>query len=141
MATGAFGTHGLRKRPGMTADGIHAWETASSYVVSFIFSPSALTMPLTRNLFWGAVDLQRFGIDAYFFPSSICCTQVRWTGHCCRRGRVLREHLRFGCCSGQVSCSMSVALYEDMRLTAQWKSRFRWMGPITPLGGSLMMIG
>ncbi|KAF9569669.1 hypothetical protein CPC08DRAFT_731832 [Agrocybe pediades] len=25
--------HGLRKRPGVTADNIHAWETASSYAV------------------------------------------------------------------------------------------------------------
>ena len=34
MVAGAFGSHGLRKRPGMTPDTIHAWETASHYAVS-----------------------------------------------------------------------------------------------------------
>ncbi|KAF9015246.1 hypothetical protein BDQ17DRAFT_1294906 [Cyathus striatus] len=33
IIAGAFGAHGLRKRSGMTADKIHAWETASSYAV------------------------------------------------------------------------------------------------------------
>jgi len=31
--SGAFGAHGLRNRSGITADNIHAWETASQYAM------------------------------------------------------------------------------------------------------------
>jgi hypothetical protein len=34
VITGAFGAHGLRSRPGITQDNIHAWETAAHYSVS-----------------------------------------------------------------------------------------------------------
>lgn len=34
VIAGAFGSHGLRKREGITSDKIHAWETASHYAVS-----------------------------------------------------------------------------------------------------------
>ncbi|KDR85095.1 hypothetical protein GALMADRAFT_54024, partial [Galerina marginata CBS 339.88] len=33
MITGAFGSHGLRQKQGITPENIHAWETASSYAV------------------------------------------------------------------------------------------------------------
>jgi hypothetical protein len=33
MLSGAFGAHALKRRPGVTADNIHAWETASQYAV------------------------------------------------------------------------------------------------------------
>ena len=33
VIAGAFGSHGLRKREGITSDKIHAWETASHYAV------------------------------------------------------------------------------------------------------------
>ena len=39
MAAGAFGSHGLKNRAGMTPDKIHSWETASHYTVSQSFLP------------------------------------------------------------------------------------------------------
>jgi uncharacterized membrane protein YgdD (TMEM256/DUF423 family) len=36
MITGAFGSHGLRKRPGVTPDNISAWQTASQYAASIV---------------------------------------------------------------------------------------------------------
>ncbi|EAU93072.1 hypothetical protein CC1G_06792 [Coprinopsis cinerea okayama7 len=41
IMTGAFGelAHGLRKRPGITPDSIHAWETASSYLPTDLLGP------------------------------------------------------------------------------------------------------
>ncbi len=47
MATGAFGSHGLRNRPGISADSIRAWETASHYTVNYM--PTARTRT-TGNL-------------------------------------------------------------------------------------------
>lgn len=41
IMTGAFGAHGLRKRPGITPDQIHAWETGASY---FIYNGLALML-------------------------------------------------------------------------------------------------
>lgn len=37
IITGAFGAHGLKKRPGMDADKIHSWETAAHYAVCYSF--------------------------------------------------------------------------------------------------------
>ena len=36
IITGAFGAHGLKKRPGMDADKIHSWETAAHYAVCYV---------------------------------------------------------------------------------------------------------
>ncbi|KAG6381298.1 hypothetical protein JVT61DRAFT_5704 [Boletus reticuloceps] len=33
MLTGALGTHGLKRRAGITAADLHAWETASTYAI------------------------------------------------------------------------------------------------------------
>lgn len=33
MLTGAFGSHGLERRAGVTAKDLRAWETASNYAV------------------------------------------------------------------------------------------------------------
>ena len=33
VVAAAFGSHGLKKRPGITPDNIHAWETASHFSV------------------------------------------------------------------------------------------------------------
>lgn len=40
MITGAFGAHGLRKRPGIVPDKIHAWETAAQYSVRCSLPPA-----------------------------------------------------------------------------------------------------
>ena len=34
IVAGAFGSHGLQKRDGITPEKLHAWQTASSYAVS-----------------------------------------------------------------------------------------------------------
>ncbi|KIK99033.1 hypothetical protein PAXRUDRAFT_823200 [Paxillus rubicundulus Ve08.2h10] len=34
MLAGAFGAHALKRRPGVTADNIHAWDTASHYAIA-----------------------------------------------------------------------------------------------------------
>ena len=41
IVAGAFGSHGLQKRSGMTPDKLHAWQTASSYAVSLLAPRSA----------------------------------------------------------------------------------------------------
>ncbi len=33
IVAGAFGAHGLQKRKGITAENLHAWQTASNYAV------------------------------------------------------------------------------------------------------------
>jgi len=40
MIAGAFGSHALKRRPGITADGLAAWGTASHYAVRNRFSCS-----------------------------------------------------------------------------------------------------
>ncbi|KIJ68339.1 hypothetical protein HYDPIDRAFT_106518 [Hydnomerulius pinastri MD-312] len=34
MLAGAFGAHALKRRPGITADNLHAWGTASNYAIA-----------------------------------------------------------------------------------------------------------
>ena len=36
IVAGAFGSHGLQKRGGITPEKLHAWQTASSYAVSLV---------------------------------------------------------------------------------------------------------
>ena len=51
MIAGAFGSHGLKNRPDITGDQIHAWETASSYTVRIVtvkLYPCAVTRQRTQ---------------------------------------------------------------------------------------------
>ncbi|CAL1695345.1 unnamed protein product [Somion occarium] len=96
IITGAFGAHGLRKRPGTTPDSIHAWETASHYAV---FNGLALLLVSLHPRF----AAHRFagpaiGIGAALFSGSI----------------------------------FTLILAKD---------RFKWLGPVTPIGGSIMIAG
>ncbi|TFK30540.1 DUF423-domain-containing protein [Coprinopsis marcescibilis] len=96
VLSGAFGAHGLRKRPGMTPDSIHAWETASSYLVY-----NGLAMML--------VSLHpRFASHRFAGPA------------------IAAGGLIFS------SSILALVLARD---------RFRFLGPITPLGGSMMIAG
>lgn len=36
IVAGAFGSHGLQKRQGITPENLHAWQTASNYAVSVV---------------------------------------------------------------------------------------------------------
>ncbi|KIP12471.1 hypothetical protein PHLGIDRAFT_81654 [Phlebiopsis gigantea 11061_1 CR5-6] len=96
MATGAFGSHGLRNRPGVTADSIHAWETASHYAIS------------------NGLGLMLISLHPRF-------ASHRFAGPALAVGSILF--------SGSI---FALILNRD---------RFRWLGPITPLGGTIMMAG
>ncbi|TFK57188.1 hypothetical protein OE88DRAFT_1715918 [Heliocybe sulcata] len=93
---GAFGAHGLKRRPGITADQIHAWETAAHYS---IFNGLSLLL----------VSLHpRFSIHKFAGPAIMV--------------------------GGLVFSGSIVTLILN-------RERFRWLGPITPLGGSIMIAG
>ncbi|KAI0348418.1 hypothetical protein BDW22DRAFT_1350629 [Trametopsis cervina] len=96
MVTGAFGSHGLRKRPGSTADSIHAWETASQYA---IYNGLGLLLISLHPRF----AAHRFAGPAIATGGAIFSTSI-----------------------------FALVLARD---------KFKWLGPITPLGGSLMMLG
>ncbi|KAI0694878.1 hypothetical protein BC835DRAFT_1415171 [Cytidiella melzeri] len=96
MVTGAFGSHGLRKRPGMTSDSIHAWETASQYTI------------------YNGLGLMLISMHPRFAAH-------RFAGPAIAAG-------------GAIFSSSIFALVVA-------REKFKWLGPITPLGGSLMMLG
>ncbi|KAI1793874.1 hypothetical protein LXA43DRAFT_998747 [Ganoderma leucocontextum] len=96
VIAGAFGSHGLRKRSGITSDNIHAWETASHYAV---FNGLALLL----------VSLHpRFAVHKFAGPA------------------IAAGSMLF---SGSI---VALVLGRDY---------FKWMGPITPIGGSIMIAG
>lgn len=96
MVAGAFGSHGLRNKPGITPDRIHAWETASHYA---IFNGLGLML----------VSLHpRFAVHRFAGPAMTVGSIVF---------------------SGSI---FALVLARD---------RLRWLGPVTPLGGALMMAG
>ncbi|KAF8198942.1 hypothetical protein BJ912DRAFT_950303 [Pholiota molesta] len=96
MITGAFGAHGLRRRPEMTADNIHAWETASSYAV---YNGLAMLL-LSLN--------PRFAKHRFAGPA------------------IIGGGLIF---SGSIWCLVLA------------RERLRIVGPVTPLGGMVMIAG
>ncbi|KAF9819956.1 hypothetical protein IEO21_01817 [Rhodonia placenta] len=96
MLAGAFGAHGLQKRPGVTPENIRAWGTASHFGV---FNGLALLLVSMHP---------RFSTHRFAGPA------------------IAAGGLIF---SGSI---VTLILARD---------RFRWMGPITPLGGSLMIAG
>ncbi|EPQ60730.1 hypothetical protein GLOTRDRAFT_97790 [Gloeophyllum trabeum ATCC 11539] len=96
VMAGAFGAHGLRRRPGITAENIHAWETAAHYS---IFNGLALLL----------VSLHpRFSTHKFAGPAIAVGSLVF---------------------SGSI---VTLVLNRD---------RFRWLGPVTPMGGALMIAG
>ncbi|KAI0094975.1 hypothetical protein BDY19DRAFT_879430, partial [Irpex rosettiformis] len=96
MATGAFGSHGLRNRAGVTPDSIRAWETASHYTI------------------YNGLGLLLISLHPRFAAH-------RFAGPAITAGGVVF--------SGSI---FALALARE---------KFKWLGPITPLGGSLMMLG
>ncbi|EIW86619.1 hypothetical protein CONPUDRAFT_78915 [Coniophora puteana RWD-64-598 SS2] len=96
MLTGAFGAHGLKKLPNITADQIHAFETASSYAIYNGLGLLALSMH------------PRFSTHKFAGPAIAGGTLIF---------------------SGSI---MTLVLVRD---------RFRFLGPITPLGGMAMIAG
>ncbi|KAH9898082.1 hypothetical protein C8Q73DRAFT_683607 [Cubamyces lactineus] len=96
MITGAFGTHGLQKRGGVTPEKLHAWQTASSYA---IYNGLALLLVSMHP---------RFATHRFAGPAIAVGSMVF---------------------SGSI---MALVLARD---------RLKWMGPITPIGGSIMIAG
>ncbi|KAI0361272.1 DUF423-domain-containing protein [Trametes cingulata] len=96
IIAGAFGSHGLQKRSGITPEKLHAWETASSYA---IYNGLALLVVSLHPRF----AAHRFAGPAIALGSIVF--------------------------SGSI---MALVLARD---------RLKWMGPITPIGGSVMIAG
>ncbi|KAJ3491045.1 hypothetical protein NLI96_g1011 [Meripilus lineatus] len=96
VMTGAFGAHGLRKRPGITPEKIHAWETAAHYA---IFNGIALLVVSQHP---------RFGVHRFAGPA----------------------------------IGIGAALFSGSIFFLTFtRDRFRWLGPVTPLGGSILTAG
>ncbi|KAH7883683.1 hypothetical protein F5I97DRAFT_1894806 [Phlebopus sp. FC_14] len=95
MIAGAFGAHALKRRPGITADNLYAWGTASNYAIMNGVGLMLVSMH------------PRFSVHRFAGPAIA-------TG-----GAVF---------SGSV---MALVLFKD----------FKFLGPVTPLGGMLMIAG
>ncbi|KAI0639724.1 DUF423-domain-containing protein [Trametes polyzona] len=96
IIAGAFGSHGLQKRPGITPEKLHAWQTASNYAIY-------------NGLGLLAVSLHpRFALHRFAGPAIAVGSMIF---------------------SGSI---MALILARD---------RLKWMGPITPIGGSIMIAG
>ncbi|KAH6917285.1 hypothetical protein BKA70DRAFT_1418048 [Coprinopsis sp. MPI-PUGE-AT-0042] len=96
IMTGAFGAHGLKSRPGITPDNLHAFGTASSYLIY-----NGLAMMLVS-------------------------LHPRFAKHKIAGPAIATGTLLF---SGSI---FALVLARD---------RFRFLGPVTPLGGSIMIAG
>ncbi|KAI0051714.1 hypothetical protein FA95DRAFT_1554245 [Auriscalpium vulgare] len=96
MLAGAFGTHGLKSRPGMTADKINSFATGAHYAV---FNGLSLLLVSYHP---------RFAVHRFAGPA-----------------------IAIG---GLIFSSSVFALVLD-------RDRFKAIGPITPLGGLLMIAG
>ncbi|KAF6766292.1 hypothetical protein DFP72DRAFT_866133 [Ephemerocybe angulata] len=96
IITGAFGAHGLRKRPGITPDQIHAWETAASYSVY-----NGLAMMLVS-------------------------LHPRFSTH------------RF---AGPLIAAGGAIFSGSIFALVLAKDRFKGLGPVTPMGGMVMIAG
>ncbi|KAF9452675.1 hypothetical protein P691DRAFT_772123 [Macrolepiota fuliginosa MF-IS2] len=96
MTAGAFGAHGLRRRPNISAEALQAWNTASSYAV---YNGLGLLLVSLHPRFSG----HRFATPAIVAGGAIFSTSI-----------------------------MALVLARD---------RFKFLGPITPLGGILMIAG
>ncbi|TFY56419.1 hypothetical protein EVJ58_g7655 [Rhodofomes roseus] len=96
MLAGAFGAHGLQKRPGVTPENIRAWGTAAQYAV---FNGLGLLLISMHP---------RFATHKFAGPAIAA--------------------------GGFIFSSSIVALVLA-------RDKFRWLGPFTPLGGSLMIAG
>ncbi|KAG2159967.1 uncharacterized protein EDB93DRAFT_1112741 [Suillus bovinus] len=94
MIAGAFGSHGLKRKPGITPEGLNAWQTASHYA---IFNGLALFMISMHP---------RFSTHKFAGPAIAG--------------------------GGFVFSGSIIAL-------VLWKLKF--LGPITPLGGMVMIAG
>ncbi|KIM67224.1 hypothetical protein SCLCIDRAFT_1210731 [Scleroderma citrinum Foug A] len=95
MTLGAFGAHALKGRPGITADNVHAWDTATNYLIV-----NGLGLLLVSQ-------------------------HPRFSSH------------HFAGCA--ILCGGAVFSGSIMSLILCKKLRF--LGPITPLGGIIMISG
>ncbi|KAI0734579.1 hypothetical protein C8Q72DRAFT_806827 [Fomitopsis betulina] len=96
MLAGAFGAHGLQKRPGTTPENLRAWGSAAQYAV---FNGLGLLLISMHP---------RFATHKFAGPAIAA--------------------------GGFLFSSSIVALVLG-------RDKFRWLGPITPIGGSLMIAG
>ncbi|KAA1468255.1 hypothetical protein DENSPDRAFT_833500 [Dentipellis sp. KUC8613] len=96
MAAGAFGSHGLKNKPGVTPEKVSAFATATNYAIYNGLGLLAISCH------------PRFGLHRFAGPA------------------IALGGLVF---SGSI---IALVLARD---------RFKFFGPITPLGGTLMMAG
>ncbi|OSC99521.1 DUF423-domain-containing protein [Trametes coccinea BRFM310] len=96
IVAGAFGSHGLQKKSGITPEKLHAWQTASSYA---IYNGLALLL----------VSLHpRFAVHRFAGPA-IAAGSALFSG----------------------------SIFTLVLAGERWK----WLGPVTPIGGSIMIAG
>ncbi|EIN14191.1 DUF423-domain-containing protein [Punctularia strigosozonata HHB-11173 SS5] len=115
VITGAFGAHGLRRRPGVTQDNIHAWETAAHYSAS-----PRCGAYVGRNS--SPKPLQVFNGLALMLVS----LHPRFASH------------RF---AGPAIAAGSVVFSGSIFALVLNRDRFKWLGPVTPIGGLAMIAG
>ncbi|KAI6162275.1 DUF423-domain-containing protein [Pisolithus thermaeus] len=109
MIAGAIGAHTLQRRPGITADNLHAWRTAADYAVC------------------GFPDLSiANGLGLLLVSMHPRFSTHRFAGYAILGGSVVF--------SGSI---MALVLHANS-LTP---SRMKFLGPITPLGGMIMIAG
>ncbi|KAF8642324.1 hypothetical protein AX16_009594 [Volvariella volvacea WC 439] len=96
IIAGAFGAHGLKSRPGITADQLQSWKTASDY--AFCNGLGLLALSLHPRLSHSKAPGLAIAVGSLIFSGSI------------------------------------VALVLN-------RERFRFLGPVTPLGGMIMIGG
>ncbi|KAF9240872.1 hypothetical protein BU15DRAFT_87447 [Melanogaster broomeanus] len=97
MLFGAFGAHALKQRPGITADKLHGWETASHYAVKTVNGLGLMLVSMHP----------KFAAHRFAGPAIL-------TG-----GAVF---------SGSI---MALVLFKELK----------FLGPVTPLGGIIMIAG
>ncbi|KAI6044926.1 hypothetical protein EDC04DRAFT_177652 [Pisolithus marmoratus] len=112
MVVGAFGAHALQRRPGITADNLLAWRTASNYAIM------------------NGLGLLLISMHPKF-------STHRLAGYAILGGGVVF--------SGSI---MALVLWKKYALItvagpcrSAYFSRMKFLGPITPLGGVIMMAG
>jgi len=126
MTLGAFGTHALKGRPGITTDNVHAWGTATHYLVCLhLFCAIATDSCVDCEWSWSASCIP--APQVFVAPFCRMC-YPRWL-----RGVLGKYHVP---CFVQEVCS---AVWRRNLLTSLYRLWF--LGPMTPLGGIIMIAG
>ena len=130
MVAGAFGSHGLKKKSGITTDGIHAWETASHYIVCRqTILLSAFVMANCSQIYNG-LALLLISLHPRFSAKKLAGPAIAIGGAVFSVSIMAMVLSRDWCC-----------LLLRNQTTYRYPQRARVLGPVTPVGGSVMIAG